>query len=398
MSKNKFDKIITRTGTYSTQWDFVEDRFGKKELLPFTISDMDFAAPLNVTNALQERLNHPVFGYTRWNHPDYKNSIVNWYSIRFNSTVTSDWIMYSPSVMYSIARLIELTSNTGDGVIIQTPAYDAFFKTINASNRVLIENPLIYSGGLYHLDFDDLEAKLSNDNNKILLVCSPHNPTGRVWSDDNLKKIIKLCKKHDVFLISDEIHMDVLRDGINHHPIIDYYNFYDNIALCSSTSKSFNVPGLGGSYLFIPNQDLREDFQYLLKNRDGLSSASIFGITATMAAYSKQGEHWIEELNKYIDGNLSYVEEYFKKEIPELTYIKPESTYLAWIDIKKLPFSMQQLQEVLVDKGSVAIMDGKVYGGNGDLFLRLNVGCPRSKLKEGLKRLKKSLDYLKDNN
>jgi len=398
VAKDLFDKVINRKGTYSTQWDFVEDRFGKEDLLPFTISDMDFAVSEKITDALQERLDHPIFGYTRWNHPDYKNAIINWYNKRFNSTIDSDWIIYSPSVMYSVARLIELTSNKGDGVIIQTPAYDAFFKTINASKRELIANPLIYNNGFYQLDFDDLENKLSRKNNKVLLICNPHNPTGRIFGEEDLKRIINMCKKYDVFLISDEIHMDILRDQKTHHPVIDYYKYYEKIALCSSTSKSFNVPGLGGSYLFILNEELRSDFQFLLKNRDGLSSASIFGITATIAAYSSEGEQWIEELNKYIDDNILFVEQYLKEEIPKLTFINPEATYLAWIDISDLPFSMQQLQKVLVGKNDVAIMNGKVYGGNGELFLRLNVGCPRSKLKEGLKQLKISIEYLKENN
>ena len=207
MSISIFDEVIDRKGTYSTQWDYVEDRFGKKDLLPFTISDTDFAAPDNVLDALQKRLNHPVFGYTRWNHSDYKGSIVTWFKERFAADVKEDWIIYSPSVIYSIARLIEMNSTQGDGVVIQTPAYDAFFKTIKASKRNLVENPLLYRDGIYSLDFADLETKLAKPENKILLICNPHNPTGRVWSKDDLEKIIALCKKHDVFLISDDIHM-----------------------------------------------------------------------------------------------------------------------------------------------------------------------------------------------
>lgn len=390
-----FDEEIDRTGTYSTQWDYVEDRFGEKDLLPFTISDTDFAAPDVIMNALKQRIEHPVFGYTRWNHEDYKGSIVKWYSNRFDTKVDLDWVLYSPSVMYSIARLIELNSEVGDGVIIQTPAYDAFFKTIVASEREVVENPLLYDDGRYKLDFEQLEEVLKREENKILLICSPHNPTGRVWTENELKQIIDLCKQYNVYLISDEIHMDVLRDGYEHHPILDYINDYSEMALCSSPSKTFNVPGLGGSYLMIPDKEIYADFQLLLKNRDGVSSANIMGITATMAAYNK-GSEWVDELNDYVSENLEFVKRYLERELPELTLDIPESTYLAWIDIRGLEFDMNQLQEALVQHGKVTIMSGAIYGGDGKHFLRLNVGCPRSKLEDGLDRLKRSINFLKN--
>lgn len=392
--KNIFDEVINRTGTYSTQWDYVEDRFGEKDLLPFTISDTDFSVPNVIMTSLKDRLKHPVFGYTRWNHLDYKSSIISWYSDRFDTNINPDWIVYSPSVMYSVARLIELYSSEGDGVIIQTPAYDAFFKTINGSKRDLVENPLVYHDGIYQLDFQDLEDKLSKEKNKILLICSPHNPTGRVWKRDELNRIVKLCKKYNVFLISDEIHMDIVRKEFTHVPILDFSDVYDRIALCTSPSKTFNIPGLGGSYLCVANDLTNEKFQFLLKNRDGVSSANILGITATMSAYN-DGTVWVENLNKYVTKNLEFVKSFLEKELPELTFKIPDSTYLAWIDIEGLPFTMEQLQNALVQHGKVAIMDGSVYGGNGNNFLRLNVGCPRSKLIEGLSRLKKAIEYLK---
>lgn len=394
--KNLFDEVIDRTGTYSTQWDYVEDRFGESDLLPFTISDTDFAIPNVIIDKLEKRIEHPIFGYTRWNHKDYKESIINWYKKRLSTEIDPDWIIYSPSVMYSIARLIELHSAEGDGVIIQTPAYDAFFKTIKTSKRELVENPLIYTNEEYQLDFQDLEKKLSKENNNVLLICSPHNPTGRVWKESELKKIIELCKKHNVFLISDEIHMDVMREGFVHHPILQYVNDYNKIALCSSTSKTFNVPGLGGSYLCIPDEKVKDNFQLLLKNRDGVSSANIMGITATMAAYN-DGDIWVDDLNEYVTENMKFLQDYLLKEIPELSFRIPESTYLAWIDIRHLDYTMEQLQEALIQQGKVAIMNGAVYGGDGEKFLRFNVGCPRSKLKDGLDRLKSSIDYLKEN-
>lgn len=395
MRHRKFDNVIDRLGTYSTQWDYVEDRFGEKDLLPFTISDTDFAAPDEILNALTERFEHPVFGYTRWNHKDYKESITQWFSKRFDADVNDNWIVYSPSVIYSISKLIELKSDIGDGVVIQTPAYDAFFNMIPSLNRKTVENPLNYSECSYSINFEDLENKLSDSSTKILILCSPHNPTGLVWSMDDLTRIVNLCKMYDVFIISDEIHMDIVFKESRHIPITTFVKEYDQIALCSSPSKTFNVPGLGGSYLFVPEDKLRDDFQDILKKRDGLSSASIPGIISTMAAY-KKSEYWVNNLNEYVYDNLIYTKSFLDENIPDITFEIPDATYLAWIDTSNLPYSMDELQQALVSYGKVAIMYGSVYGGNGSNFLRLNVGCPRNKLIEGLDRLKKSIEYLEN--
>lgn len=395
MSNKSFDSFINRLGTYSTQWDYVEDRFGEKDLLPFTISDMDFATPDAIQQALHNRFEHPVFGYTRWNHKDYKFSIKNWYKKRFNSLIDDEWIIYSPSVIYSVSRLIELNSLPNDGVIIQTPAYDAFFKTIGSSNRRIVENPLKYKQGIYSIDFDDLEEKLSEDHNKILLFCSPHNPTGIVWSKKDLKKIIDLCKKYNVFIISDDIHMDITFNELKHTPLTNYIEVYDQMAVCTSTSKTFNTPGLGGSYTLIPNLKLRTQFINILKNRDGLSSASIPGIISTMTAYN-DCEEWVENLRDYVYENFKFVKQYLEHNLPQLKFLIPQATYLGWIDVSGLDYTMDEIQDYLVHKGKVAIMYGDIYGGNGEQFLRLNVGCPRSKLEEGLKRLKISIDMLEE--
>lgn len=395
MPENRFEDVIDRRGTYCTQWDFVEDRFGEKDLLPFTISDTDFAVPGAIGEALKKRMEHPVFGYTRWNHEDYKRAITRWFDHYFQIEIKEEWVVYSPSVIYSVATLIDLYSEPGEGIVIQTPAYDAFFKTIRASERKIIENPLLYEEGQYRINFEDLEEALARSDARILLLCSPHNPTGRVWSEADLQRIVNLCRKYDLFLISDEIHMDVRRPWTKHYPVLRYVKDYKKMALVSSASKTFNTPGLGGSYLLLPDEEVRTKFLTLLKNRDGLSSASIFGIESLMAAY-KHSDDWLQELNAYIDSNLYFVEDFLKREFPEMKFIIPESTYLAWIDVSALPYTMEELQEALVKVGKVAIMSGDIYGGNGASFLRLNVGCSRFKLEDGLRRLKKSLEYLKE--
>ncbi|WP_429961864.1 MalY/PatB family protein [Enterococcus sp. AZ083] len=383
-----FDEPINRKGTHCTQWDYVEDRFGEKNLLPFTISDTDFKVPAAVEAALIKRMQHPVFGYTRWNHNEFKQAVCKWYSERFKSRIDSDWLVYSPSVMYSIKLLVTLLSNPGDGIIIQTPAYDAFYKMIRENRREVVSNALIYDAGSYCMDFEDLTQLMAQPENKVLLLCSPHNPTGRVWQKDELQRMIELARIHDVFIISDEIHMDIVRKGQRHQPIIELLQ--KNVALVTSGSKTFNFPGLIYSYGIIPDSKLRERFLTQLKEADGLSSTSIFGMTATIAAYDNESK-WVDQLNDYLDDNIAYVIAYLQEYHPELVVTKSEATYLMWIDCTALDLTMVELQQRMIRKGKVAIMSGEIYGNEGRNFLRLNVGCSREKLIDGLNRFTLSL-------
>ena len=389
-----FDEFIDRRGTYCTQWDYVADRFGQENLLPFTVSDTDFTVPHEITQAIKKRLEHEVFGYTRWNHSAFKQSICRWYQQQFHTTINEEWILYSPSVIYSISKLIELNSEIGDHVVIQTPAYDAFFKTIHENQREIVENPLIYKNYSYTIDFEDLEKKLAHPRCKVLLFCSPHNPTGRLWTENELRTIISLCKKYSVFLISDEIHMDIIRKGMTHLPVLMGGDM-NGIALCTSASKTFNTPGLVSSYLLIPDEKLRERFLLTLKNRDGLSSTSIFGMISTMTAYNECAD-WVEKLNDYLDENIRLTISYLAEHLPEFTVVQPEAMYLIWIDCSQSPFTMDELQQAMITQGQVAIMDGATYGTAGENFLRLNVGCSKEKLLDGLARMKTSIDYLKN--
>lgn len=383
-----FDEPINRKGTQCTQWDYVEDRFGEKNLLPFTISDTDFKVPAAVEAALIKRMQHPVFGYTRWNHNEFKQAVCKWYSERFNSMIKSDWLVYSPSVMYSVKQLVTLLSEPGDGIIVQTPAYDAFYKMIKENKRKIVPNALIYDAKSYRIDFEELTRLMAQPENKVLLLCSPHNPTGRVWQKDELQRIIELAKTHDLFIISDEIHMDIVRKGQRHQPIIDLLQ--ENVALVTSGSKTFNFPGLIYSYGIIPDPKLRERFLTQLKEADGLSSTSIFGMIATIAAYDNESK-WVDQLNDYLDGNFAYVIAYLQEHHPELVVTKSEATYLMWIDCTALGLTMAELQQRMIRKGKVAIMSGEIYGKEGRNFLRLNIGCSREKLIDGLKRFTLSL-------
>ncbi|MCK6265202.1 pyridoxal phosphate-dependent aminotransferase [Vibrio sp. ZSDE26] len=378
-----FSEKIDRTNSYCTQWDYVEDRFGEPNLLPFTISDMDFSAPPVVIDALQSRIEHPVFGYSRWNHEDFKNAITGWFKTRFDTVLDSEHLVYGPSVIYIISQLIRYWSNTGQGVIIHTPAYDAFDKMILGLDRTIIANPLQPTSQGFQLDWHQFESHLADPNNKILLLCSPHNPTGKVWSMEELNRMAELCEKHNVAVISDEIHMDVC-----FKPHTPWYGFDmgPRWALVSSASKSFNIPALNGAYAFIAEGSARDQYLFNLKQVDGLSSPSILGVIGLMAAY-QNGAPWLDALKEYLYANHFYVQQTLSEQLPSIKYQVPDATYLAWIDLSPLSIDMEALNQCLIKKHKVAIMQGSTYGEAGKNFVRLNLGCPRSKVEQGLAAL-----------
>ena len=389
--KYNFDEVINRKGTYCTQWDYIEDRFNKKDLLPFSISDTDFKIPRPITDKLKEVMNHEIYGYTRWNHHDFKGAIADYYERRFNCFIDEDWILYSPSVMYSVSVLIRLLSSSKDKILAFNPMYDAFFSVIEENDRQLVSENLKEEQGVFKINFESFDRKIKEC--KIMLLCSPHNPTGRVWTNEEIEHIIKSCKKYGVKIISDEIHMDIILGENKHTPILKYINEYDHLYLVSSASKTLNTPGLIGSYSIIPSEEIREKFLLQTRKKDFLNSVSIFGMYATMVGY-RECDDYIDQLVEYIKENTLIVEEFIKKELPQLKYKPAEGTYLAWIDGRELPFTKEEIQYALVNEGKIGIMPGETYGDNGAKYLRLNCGCPKEKLIEGLWRLKKGIEYL----
>ncbi|MGY3725099.1 cystathione beta-lyase [Granulicatella balaenopterae] len=386
-----FDEVNNRLGTYCTQWDYIEDRFGEKDLLPFSISDTDFKIPKPITEKIVDVAKHEIYGYTRWNHYDFKGAISQYFDRRFTTQIKEDWVMYSPSVMYSIAVLIRMFSEEGEKVVSFNPMYDAFFNVVEANHRQLVSHHLQKVDGDFLIDFELLDQQLSDA--KILLLCSPHNPTGRIWTEKELKQLIALCKKHQVKIISDEIHMDMQLKSRVHQPILKYVTDYEELYLVSSCSKTLNVPGLIGSYLIVPQDWVREEFLVQTRKRDFLNSASIFGMYATMVGYT-QCDDYVDQLVDYIRENMRLVAEFIKTELPDFQFKMPDGTYLAWIDARNVPFTSEQIQDALIHIGKVAIMKGEIYGINGEKYLRLNCGCPKAKLIEGLHRFKKAMDYL----
>ncbi|HDS6997603.1 TPA: bifunctional maltose regulon transcriptional repressor/cystathionine beta-lyase MalY [Escherichia coli] len=376
-----FSKVVDRHGTWCTQWDYVADRFGTADLLPFTISDMDFATAPCIIEALNQRLIHGVFGYSRWKNDEFLAAIAHWFSTQHYTAIDPQSVVYGPSVIYMVSELIRQWSETGEGVVIHTPAYDAFYKAIEGNQRTVMPVALEKQPDGWFCDMGKLEAVLAKPECKIMLLCSPQNPTGKVWTCDELEIMADLCERHGVRVISDEIHMDMVWGEQPHIP-------WSNVArgdwaLLTSGSKSFNIPALTGAYGIIENSSSRDAYLSALKGRDGLSSPSVLALTAHIAAY-QQGAPWLDALRVYLKDNLTYIADKMNAAFPELNWQIPQSTYLAWLDLRPLNIDDNALQKALIEQEKIAIMPGYTYGEEGRGFVRLNAGCPHSKLEKGV--------------
>ena len=391
MTKVDFDTVVNRYGTYSTQWDYVKDRFGEANLLPFTISDMDFKAPQGVNDIIIQAAQRGVFGYTRWNNPEFKGAITHWFKQRYHTDVNPNAIVYSPSVIFSLAKLLDQFSQPGQKVLTFTPCYDAFINTVTSNGRTLLQFNIDQG-----VDWTNLERVFRTEHPAVFLLCNPHNPLGIAWTADDMAQIVELCNAYHVALISDEIHMDVVRKGTVVHTAAACFNaLHVPVAVITSASKAFNIPALGCSYALIPNVLDREVFLHSLKQKNALSSASYLGMLATIECYNHQ-EDWLNQLSAYVDANFAYMQEFLATEL-NLTYTIPNATYLGWINIAPLGLEMDALQHELVTKQKVAIMDGSVYGNGGQNYLRFNLGAPKSKIEDGLNRLAKAVHALQQN-
>ncbi|MDD2207677.1 MAG: PatB family C-S lyase [Aminobacterium sp.] len=388
MSTYNFDTIIDRHHTSCEKWDFLKQKFGRDDLLAMWVADMDFTAPPEVIEVLKERVDHGIFGYTGKTE-SYFESIVQWVDKRHDWKIKPEWICHSPGVVPALSMAVLALTQPGDGIILQTPVYPPFYSSASGQGRHIVENPLVLRDGHFEIDFDDLEKKI-DPSVKMLFLCNPHNPTGRVWTEEELRKIGEICVRHNLIIVSDEIHSDIIYKGFRHIPIA---SLSDEIAArtitCIAPSKTFNIAGLSTSAIIIPDEDLRAQYTSILKFLH-IDSGNIFGTFALEAAYRK-GEPWLEELIEYLEGNVNFIEEFLKENISSIKLIRPEGTYVPFIDCRELGLSGDELLDLFVNKARVAMNNGAWFGKGGEGFMRINIAAPRTVIKEGLERIARAV-------
>lgn len=384
-----FDKIIERRGTDSLKYDFATKRGMPDGILPLWVADMDFQAPPEVLEALVEKSRHGIFGYSDAAGDDYFNALAGWYAGRFNWLPSPKWLVKAPSVVYAICTAIRALTNEGDSVLIQQPVYYPFASSILSNNRRLVVNELVYHDGKYSIDLSDFEEKVIRDQVKLFILCSPHNPVGRVWTRDELTAMGDICVKYGVKVISDEIHADFVYPG-HRHQVFEAIKpeFSDITITCTAPTKTFNLAGLQISNIFISNAGLRRQFRQEF-DRTGYSQPNVMGLAACRAAY-KYGAPWLEELKVYLASNLSLVRDFLAQELPSIRLVEPEGTYLIWLDCRGLGLSDKELDDLIVHKAGLWLDGGTMFGAGGEGFQRINIACPASILENALERLKKA--------
>jgi len=379
-----FDGYVDRKGTDSIKWDAT-----KPDVLPMWIADMDFKTAPAIQNALQRRVEHGVFGYTLT--PErFFDAIVGWWQKRHGYTLQKDWIRPVTGVIPALSAIIRALTATADKVLVQPPVYNHFYLAIRHTDRRVVENKLAFAGGRFHIDFEDLEAKVADPAVKLMMLCNPHNPAGRVWTAEELLRIGDICARHNVVVLSDEIHADLVYHGHKHIPFASLGNSVGAQSVTvSSPSKTFNLAGLQVGYLFTQSDVLMEQIKRVLTVQE-MELLSPFAIEALVAAY-RHGEEWLEALIVYLNGNFNYLTDFCSKHLPQIKVVPLEATYLAWLDCRGIVKSSADFSQRLVDHEKLRLNAGTLYGEAGEGFLRINIACPRSLLKEGLARLAKGL-------
>jgi cysteine-S-conjugate beta-lyase len=378
-----FDEKILRINSGSVKWDDAETIFGANDILPMWVADMDFLSPSPVIEALKSRAAHGVYGYPA--PGSYSSAaVVHWLNSRHGWETKSEWMQSVPGVVTAISVAVQTFTRPGDGVIIQPPVYPPFFSSVLRNDRSLIENPLIYADGDYKMDFADLSRKARGA--RMLILCNPHNPVGRVWSRMELETLAQICLDNNLLILSDEIHCDLIFRGHRHTPLASLGGALQNqIITCIAPSKTFNTAGLYTSTVIIPDTGARQQFIDALQTL-GIAKSNVFGLTAWEAAYN-QGGPWLDQLLVYLEGNAAYLTQFVAQNLPRIKVHKPEGTYLAWLDCCGLGLDADQLGLFFAQEAKVGLNNGATFGKQGEGFMRLNFGCPRSVLAEGLDRI-----------
>ncbi len=393
MGKYNFDELIERENTNSLKFDWRDKYFGTRNVYPMWVADMDFKAPPAVIEAMKKRLEHEVLGYS-FLPENFSHAAVQWMKKRHGWEIKPEWVTYSPGVVPSLNMAVTSLTKPGDKVIVQTPVYYPFFQAVKNNQRIITDNPLELSDGRYRMNPGDLKHKTDRQT-RMLLLCSPHNPAGNVWTRDELLDITKICLQNNVLIVSDEIHSDIVFKPNKHVPTASLSEeIADKTVTLMSPTKSFNIAGLMTSIAIIPNKSLRTKFNRTLNNLH-MSHGHIFGGIALEAAYS-HGEDWLEEMIEYVETNIDFLEKYIKKNIPQIKVIHPEATYLVWLDFRNLPLSTDKIHDFVIKKAGLGLSDGAIFGGNGKGFQRMNIACPRAVLNSSLDKLKKAVEKLHD--
>lgn len=379
-----FDTPVNRRNTNSLKWDVAEDE------LPMWVADMDFQTAPEIVAALQDRVSHGVFGYSDVTAEWYQ-AIIEWWKRRHNFTMEKEWLIFSTGVVPALSSIVRKLTTPNENVLIQTPVYNIFFNSIVNNGRHVLEAPLTYNGQEYSIDFHDLEEKLADPQTSLMILCNPHNPVGEIWGRETLERIGSMCKRHHVIVVSDEIHCDLSAPGYNYIPFASVSeDCRENSITCIAPTKAFNIAGLQTAIVSVPNDNLRHKVWRGL-NTDEVAEPNAFAIQAAIAAFTK-GEPWLEELRKYLQGNKECVLDYVEREIPQLSIVSSNATYLLWLDCKKYTEHTKEFAEFIRKKTGLYLSEGSQFGGNGKQFLRMNIACPRATIMDGLDRLKRGCE------
>lgn len=387
MDRIDFDKVVDRTNSHSVKWDAIDKVFGKDDILPMWVADMDFQPPKAVTDALKDRIEHGIFGYT-FVPMSVTESIQEWMKRRHDCEFKKSSIVFSEGVVPSISTAIRAFTEKGDKVLVHSPVYPPFFNMVKNNERTLVTSSLLYENGRYEIDFADFEAQLK-DGVKMFILCNPHNPGGRVWTKEELEKLGDLCVEHDCMIVSDEIHSDLVFQPNVHIPIASIKDEFREITTTLiAPTKTFNLAGLQASAALIPNKELKAKFKKI-QEQQGFFTLNAFAVAGMEAAYRK-GDEWLGQLLAYLDENMKVTAEFISEHLPALKPMKADATYLLWIDCRELGLSDEEIKEKLLEKGKLGLEPGTKYGEGGEGFVRMNLACPRETLNEGLERLKRA--------
>lgn len=380
-----FDKITPRCGTNSYKWDSA----GNKDVLPMWVADMDFQTAPCIIETLQKRVEHGIFGYTRV-PKEYYDAVISWFSRRHQWRIESDWFIYTSGVVPAISAIIKALAKEGDKILTLTPVYNCFFSSIRNNGCELNSCPLIYSNNTFSIDFEDLERRAADPKTSLMLLCNPHNPSGRVWTCEELQRIGDICIRHGVVVVSDEIHCEIVHPGYKYTPFASISEaFQKHSVTCVSPSKAFNVAGLQIANIIVENDEWRRRIDKAI-NINEVCDVNPFGVIATIAAYN-EGEEWLNELLKYIHANYIFFRDYCKERFPQFPVAPLEGTYLAWMDCRCLNLPSEKMEEEMIEKAKLWLNAGSMYGKEGEGFMRWNLACPRLLVEEGLKRF---TDYI----